>query len=187
MNKYSEETLKKAKEHKLHPNFFHYGEMQEKDRRKKIKELEQHILEYLNARIEDYGITDEALRSQFFSIPQYIYDGAIKSLEEKNCIGYKITSGKGRTITPDGQKELNANIILATTKTGWDWVKALGIVVSVATISQAIIMCNQNYLLNKQLKLEERQLLIDSLSKTKWQLVRDTIYITKSDTSKTKN
>ncbi len=63
-----------------------------------------------------------------------------------------------------------------------DLVKIIGLISSVAVIVQSVLSCQQNVILSRQTELMQRQLQIDSLSKTKYQLVYDTVYITIRDT-----
>ncbi len=147
------------------------------------EKLENEILFYLNDRVEEYNITDNQLRGQFNRTPTDKYEKIIASLVDKKYISHKDKNEKGWTITTEGQKELNNNTILTTTKKTLDLVKFIGGVASIAVIAQSVLLFQQNKTLSKQTELMYRQLLVDSLSKSRYQLVHDTIYIHVRDTT----
>jgi cation transport regulator ChaC len=144
------------------------------------EELEYKVLRYLNDRIEDYNIQDNQLRGLLHSVPDDRYNKLIESLLERKHIDHKTQNEKGWTITNDGQKELNylqTNINNRTSENLIASTKFNTYATLILAIGAVVISILQYCQSSKQTEIMEKQLRLDSLSNTKYELVHDTVYI----------
>ena len=167
--KYSEETLRKAKKHKLHPNFFHAGEAQEKHNKRIYS-----ILQYLNQGNvrQNSSLTDAELKTQF-DFTSTEFDSAFKAICDNKYIYRR--EKNGIAISEDGERILNEwrtryelSEISDTTKKTLNLTSVLGLVGTLILFAQGFLMYQQNKLLKDTLDIQklqyQQQVKQDSLS-----------------------